>query len=302
MSSTDRGFFSQLLGDATLPRRVESIVALPVERLVAGLAQPRRHFDETSLTELAASIRDRGILEPILVRKQEEQFEIVAGERRVRAARLAGLTEVPAVIREFSDQEARIVALLENLQREDLNPVEETEAIMELLALRLGETTGGAFRRLERAKNELLRDPAASPEDLPVIEEVFGTLGRNWQSFLRNQARLLSLPAEVYGAVRDGKLDYTKALVLAKLENSEEQRALLERTISEGLSVREIREAVYALQTKGAPSTPRVAATERYKRLGALLKRSAVLEDKRRSTRVLKLLDELERLLDETRG
>lgn len=298
MSSADKSFYSQLLGDAALPRRVESIVALPLERLVPGPAQPRTHFDEASLADLAASIRRQGVLEPVLVRKQGDQFEIIAGERRCRAAKLAGLAEVPAVVREFSDQQARVVALLENLQREDLNPVEETEAILELLALRLGETREGAFRTLERVKNERLRDPDASPEALPVIEEVFGSLGRNWRSFLRNQARLITLPGEVYRAVGEGRLAYTKALVLAKLAGAGERRALLERAITEGLSVRELREAVNSPR-EDAPNTPRAAATEHYKRLGALLKRSAVLDDERRSARVLKLLGQLERLLDD---
>lgn len=302
MSNANDSFYSQLLGDVALPRRVESIVALPLERVVPGSAQPRTHFDEASLAELAASIRNQGVLEPVLVRKQGNQFEIIAGERRCRAAKLAGLTEVPAVVRDFSDQEARVVALLENLQREDLNPVEETEAILELLALRLGETTQGAFRTLERVKNERLRDPGAAPEALPVIEEVFGALGRNWQSFLRNQARLITLPSEVYRAVREGRLAYTKALALAKLDDEGERRALLERTISERLSVREVREAVHALQAKGTPETLRTTATERYKRLGKLLRRSAALNDKRQSSQILKLLDQLERLLDKSDG
>lgn len=302
MSSADKSFYSQLLGDVALPRRIENIVALPLERLVPRSAQPRKHFDETALADLAASIRSQGVLEPVLVRRQGGDFEIVAGERRCRAAKLAGLTEVPAVIRELNDQEAHIIALLENLQREDLNPVEETEAILELLALRLGETTQGAFRSLERVKNERLRDPNALPEALPVIEEVFEALGRNWQSFLRNQARLITLPEEVYQAVSESKLSYTKALALAKLEEVEERRTLLERIISEGLSVREIRNIIRELRTRGEPDTVRFTVTERYKRLGTLFKRSAVLNNKRGSKQVLRLLDQLEQLLEEDKA
>lgn len=297
MSESKSGFFDQLLGPGTRRKSVESVVALPLDELKPGPAQPRTHFDETLLAELADSIREHGILQPVLVRQRDGYFEIVAGERRCRAARLAGLAEVPALVREVSDQDARIIALLENLQREDLNPIEETEAVLELLALRLGSTPQEAFQTLERTKNALLREPNSTPGPLRAIEEVFTALGRNWQSFLRNQARLIGLPEELYRAVSDNKLAYTKALVLAKVEDGTKRRELLGKAVEDGIGIRELREAVRNISVRGTPDTQRKAVTERYKQVGTLLKRSSALEDRKRGSRILKLLEELEQLL-----
>lgn len=302
MSESKISFFDQLLGPGARRKSVESVVALPLEELRPGSAQPRTHFDDASLAELADSIREHGVLQPVLVRQRDGYFEIVAGERRCRAARLAGLVEVPALVRELSDHEAHIIALLENLQREDLNPVEETEAVLELLALRLGGTPQEAIQALEKTKNGLLREPDSTPEHLSAIEEVFTALGRNWQSFLRNQARLVGMPEELYKAVSDGKLAYTKALVLAKLDDASKRRELLEKALNDGIGIRDLRESVRNLRAKNEPDAQRTAVTERYKHLGILLKRSSALEDRKRGARVLKLLEELEQLLVDGRA
>ncbi len=302
MSESKIGFFDHLLGPRARRKSVESVVALPLEELQPGSAQPRTHFDDASLAELADSIREHGVLQPVLVRQRDGYFEIVAGERRCRAARLAGLVEVPALVRELSDYEAHIIALLENLQREDLNPVEETEAVLELLALRLGGTPQEAIQALEKTKNGLLREPDSTPEHLSAIEEVFTALGRNWQSFLRNQARLVGMPEELYRAVSDGKLAYTKALMLAKLDDASKRRELLEKALNDSIGIRDLRESVRNLRAKYEPDAQRTAVTERYKHLGILLKRSSALEDRKRGARVLKLLEELEQLLADGRA
>ena len=108
--------------------RSEEIRQIPVDAVEPNPYQPRRHFDESSLSELAASIKEKGVLQPITVREKDGGFELVAGERRWRAAQMAGLAEIPAVVRDLADREVMEIALIENLQREDLNPIEEAEA------------------------------------------------------------------------------------------------------------------------------------------------------------------------------
>jgi ParB family chromosome partitioning protein len=181
---------------------------LPVEAIERNPNQPRKRFEEAKLEELAASIREHGIVEPILVRKQGGRYRIVAGERRWRAAQRAGLGEVPAVVREASEREAFELALVENLQRADLNAIEESEAY-----------------------DVLLRDHGLTQE------EVAKRVGKE-RSTVTNALRLLKLPEEVRDAVRDGRLDMGHARALLGLDDPEAIRKAALRAIRDRLSVR----------------------------------------------------------------
>jgi ParB family transcriptional regulator, chromosome partitioning protein len=194
---------------------------LPVDRLRPGKYQPRTQMDETSLAELAASIRTQGIMQPILVRAVDntpgaERYEIVAGERRWRAAQLAGLTEVPVLVRSIPDEQALAMALIENIQRENLNPLEEAQGLQRLID-EFGLTHQQAADAVGRSR------PAAS-----------------------NLLRLLQLNRLVQDMLMAGKLDMGHARALLPVAGAQ-QVALAQRIVHKGLSVREIERLVQHL-------------------------------------------------------
>lgn len=205
--------------------RVRSSKEVPIEHLRPGRFQPRRHFDPTQAEALVASIRERGILQPILVRRTgDDAYEIVAGERRWRAAQEAKLHEVPVVIKEFSDTDALEVALVENLQREDLTPLEEAEGYR-----RMTEEFGHTQERLARA------------------------IGKS-RSHLANMLRLLGLPDEVKKMLDDGRLSagHGRALLAAG-----DPVKLAAKAVRQGLSVRQLERLTQGHKRgagKGAPA------------------------------------------------
>jgi len=199
-----------------------NLLLLPVEAVERNPEQPRKRFDEAKLEELAASIRQHGVVEPILVRRQGGKYRILAGERRWRAAQRAGLKEVPALVREATDREAFELALVENLQRADLNAIEEAEAY-EVLASDHGLTQ----------------------------EQIAVRVGKE-RSTVANALRLLKLPEEVRNAVRSGQLDMGHARALLGLGAADEMKKLAQRAIREGLSVRALEALIRGLAKKPA--------------------------------------------------
>lgn len=213
--------------DALLPEDSYrgNVRQIPVTELDLNPDQPRKAFDEAALEQLADSIREVGLLQPILVKPEQGRYRIIAGERRFRAARLAGLNQIPCIEKEFSQHEMLLAALIENLQREDLNPMEEAEAIRAIMD-RLSLTQEEAAKRLGKSR------PA-----------------------LANTLRLLSLPPEVAALVREGKLSEGHARALAGLKSQSRQVALALLAVRDGLSVR----ALEALCKQ--PEKPRLRQT-----------------------------------------
>ncbi|PTA66947.1 ParB/RepB/Spo0J family partition protein [Deinococcus arcticus] len=233
-----------------VPEQAKTI--LPVAQLQPGVGQPRRAFDEASLAALAQSIRAEGVLQPLLVRPVGESYEIVAGERRWRAAQLAGLSEVPVLVRELDDRQARVAALVENLQRENLNVIDEVDGKLALVALALGLEPEGARTRLIR----LLAEERG--EEHATLDEVFAPLGESWASFAKNKLRVLRWPAELVEALRQG-LPLTLGAVIASAP-AEHHAALI--TLAQGGASRsELRAQVGQLtaSTKVAPSRAALA-------------------------------------------
>jgi ParB family chromosome partitioning protein len=268
---------------------------LPLEAL-SPRPQPRRRFEEASLEALADSIRAHGVLEPLLVRPLGDgRYAIVAGERRYRAARMAGLSEVPVRVVELSEKEARLFALVENLQREDLNPYEETVGVLALLSEDLGkpvEEVVGLLRRMRKEKRgEAGHNVMASPE-AQRVEEVFQALGRmTWESFVQNRLPLLNLPPDLQEALLEGAIPYTAALELKKVKEEGERGRLL-KEVKAGLSLRELKAKVRELLKKEASPPPW------HKEVLAKLAKvdlEALLPEKR--ARVEALLAELKELL-----
>lgn len=249
-----------LLGEATdLTRAQTAEQTLPVVSLRPGSTQPRRAFTEAGLQDLAQSMREHGVLQPLLVRPTEGGYEIVAGERRWRAAQLAGLAEVPVVVRALSDEQARVAALIENLQREDLNVIDEVDAKLGLVALALGLSPEDARARLM----QLLREEPGP--DHQTVETVFAPLGEGWETFTKNKLRLLNWPAPLLEALRNG-LPYTLAAVVAGAP-AEHQTRLIELA-TQGATRAALRLEVQRLaQTHPAEETSR--ALEAVRRLSS---------------------------------
>lgn len=188
----------------------EEIVEIPLKELRSNPYQPRKNFDEEALQELSNSIKEHGVFQPIIAKKSIKGYEIIAGERRVKASILAGRETIPAIIRDFSDQDMMEIALLENLQRENLNALEEAMAYKKLLD-ELGLTQEQLAKRLGKSR-----------------------------SHITNMLGILTLPEEVKDEIIKGKLSMGHARVLSKIEDSEEVKDLANKVIKEGLSVREI--------------------------------------------------------------
>jgi len=258
------------------------------------------------MQQLVESVRHDGILQPLLVRPLEsERFELVAGERRYRAAELIGLTEVPVTIREMSDDQARQFALVENLQREDLNPVEETEGILELLALRLEKTVEEVISFLRRMENEAggkATNNVIGSEESTAVVNVFTSLGRmSWESFVKNRLAILNLPKDILEVLRSGQLEYTKGRALAQIKDESSRQQLLEEAVTQGLSLNQIREKIKVLKSPKSPQPP-PEAEELRKQLGKLnrlSKKSKALESSKTRQQVEKLLSQLQDLLSE---
>ena len=233
------------------------VVRVSLEALLPS-PQPRRRFE--ALEALAQSIREKGVLQPLLVRPLGDgRYAIVAGERRYRAAKMAGLSEVPVRVLEISEKEARLLALVENLQREDLNPYEETLGVLELLSEDLGKTKEEVVSLLERMRKEkrgvVARNVSGTPE-AQRVEEVFRTLGRmEWESFVRTRLPLLGLPEDLKEALEAGAIPYTAALELKKVKDEALRRELLEAARA-GLSLRELKARVREVLAKEKAPKP----------------------------------------------
>lgn len=277
---------------------------LPIAKLKPPDYQPRQHFDPDKLAELAETIRKHGVLEPLLVRPAGDRYEIVAGGRRYRAARLAGLTDVPVAVRELDDREALELALLENVQREDLNPVEEAEGMLKLLEVRLDKSRGEVVSLLHRMRNEgkgKVTQNVLGSDEARAVEDGFAAAGLSWKSFVETKLALLNKPEDVLDAVRSGQLAYTKAMAIAAVKDEAERRELLKDAIARGLSLSQIRGRIGELRgTAGAGETNETPE----KRMAKLAKRAKVAkwDDPKKRRKLEKLLGQLEELLDGGEG
>ncbi len=308
--SIDRkGLFATILGEVPREKGTAGDVrALPLDALSLPQRQPRRYFDEGAMEDLVASMRVNGILQPLLVRPlagDGEAYEVVAGERRYRAAQEAGLSEVPAMIRPMNDEEAARYALLENLQREDLNPVEETEGILGLLSGALDADVEGTVTLLYKMANrKKLSAPRAAthnvmggdPQEETVVA-VFGSLGTmTWESFVKNRLPLLNLPDDVLEALRAGRIAYTKARVVARIKDEGKRRALLREAMEENLPLVSVRERARALSAESSPPTPEDLPA-RASVLAKNLRRRGALRDPETRERLESLLVQMEEIL-----
>lgn len=273
-------------------------LSVDTEKIQLPQQQPRRYFDPQKMEQLVQSVKEHGILEPLLVRPLANgNYELVAGERRYRAAREAGLLAVPVVVRELSDEEALALALIENLHREDLNPVEETEAILQLLALKLKIDVPEVSSLLYRMQNAVagkITDNVIGKKEAETVKEVFAGLGlMEWESFTANRLPLLRLPEEILEALRSGRIEYTKAKVIARVKDEAERKSLLSEAIASQLSLTQIKERLKAKQ----PSTERGELQTRWDTTTRQMKKSLLWDDPKKRQKIESLLAQLEALL-----
>jgi ParB family chromosome partitioning protein len=254
------------------------------------------------MRELVESVREYGILEPLLVRPLSNgEYELVAGERRYRAAKEVGLDTIPIVSRELNDQDAIRIPLVENLQREDLNPVEETEAILNLLTIELNLSKEEITSLLNQVANAKKRGQELTGNVSRQIEQVSEVLSSiadiTPETFRTTRLPLLNLPPDILDSLRQGQIEYTKAKVIAKVEDPEQRQALLKRAINEGLSLTQIRTEITAGErTSDSGQSPTLR--DDFDRIYGKLKKSDVWNDSKKQNRLKKLMAEIESLLD----
>lgn len=225
----------------------DSVVQLPIGDIDPNRNQPRKKFDDDALLALAESIRHSGVISPILVARDGARYTIIAGERRWRAARLANLDTIPAIVREWDDVKRQEAALIENIQREDLNAIEEAQGIHTLMT-----------------------------ECALTQEAVAERLGRS-RSAVANLLRLLTLPARIQSAVVDGTLSAGHARVLAGIADREQQANLFAKTLQFGWSVRQLEEAAKHAPEKKEKKRPALLPAE-YEELGERLRSATGLK------------------------
>ena len=201
---------SALIPEREIGHKNNEIINVQIGQIKPNPLQPREHFDTQSMEELAQSIREKGVIQPLLVRHKGEAFELIAGERRLRAAQILNFSEVPVIIKDVEDQDSLELALIENLQREGLNPIEEAHAYQYLIE-----------------KFKLTQD------------KISAVIGKARVS-VTNTLRLLKLPYEIQEEIKKGRLSFAHGKTLLEIEDPNQQRRLAQETISKSLSVNEL--------------------------------------------------------------
>ena len=249
---------------------------LSIGDIVPNPNQPRTHFNETELNELSESIREHGVLQPLLVRKKGSKYEIIAGERRYQASKLADLTEVPVIIKDVDDQQMMALALIENLQRSDLNPLEEAKGYRQLI-----DASGMTQDALSKAVSKS-------------------------RSAITNSLRLLDLPEPVQQLIFDGQLTAGHARAILAVPYEDARIKLAERVVKEGLSVRATEHLAPLFSVGDTPKTPRPVTPQSFKKAARVLRQRFNTNVRVKSTRgknkieiEFKDEEELKRILSE---
>ncbi|ABW31431.1 chromosome partitioning protein, ParB family, putative (plasmid) [Acaryochloris marina MBIC11017] len=270
-----------------------SSLSIPIKNIHLPTNQPRKYFNAEKLAQLVTSVKEHGVLEPLLVRPLKNgEYELVAGERRLRAAKEAGLTEVPIIAKQLNNREAVHVALIENLQREDLNPIEETDAILDLLGLVLElnkEQVIALFYQAHHAKHRGQELGQNVLSQLDTVQQTMQEVGRfSIDSFRSSRLPLLKLPEDVLEVLRQGLLEYTKCQAIARVSDKKVRANLLNTAITEQLSLKDIKLEIQSLKAEDK-QTPQNLLSQRCKDIGSRLQKSKVLDNSRNRSKIKKL-------------
>ncbi len=228
---------------------------MSIEDIVPNPNQPRTHFNESELEELSESIRENGVLQPLLVRKNGMKYEIIAGERRYQASKIAGLEKLPVIVKDVDDQKMLELALIENLQRSDLNPIEEAKGYKQLI-----KSSGMTQEALAKAVSKS-------------------------RSAITNSLRLLDLPEQVQTLMYEGKLTAGHARAILAVPFEESRVMLAEKVVAEGLSVRATENLAPLFSVGDVPRTPRAVTPQSYKKAARVLRQLFNTTVKVRSSR-----------------
>ncbi len=236
------------------PDTKDEVVQLYLDDIIPNRFQPREVFEEKALKELAVSIKEHGVIQPIIVRSVNGKYEIIAGERRYKASALAGLTKIPAIVRDLDDKESSKVALLENLQRKNLNPIEEARTYQKILEI-----------------------------DQMTQEELARTMGKS-QSAVANKIRLLSLPDEIQNYLLKEELSERHARALLNIDDPEKQKEMAQKVIDNKMSVRSLEDEIKVMLGKTGPKPKEekqevVASTAAFVNDNPLIPTAEVQED-----------------------
>ena len=238
-------------------QQAQATTHLPPDSIKRSPYQPRKYFDPESQAQLNANVREFGILQNLVVRAIDDGYELIAGERRSIAAVANNLTTVPVVILSLSDRDARRLALAENLHRDNLNPIEETQAILSLLAIELEVGTSEEVRSILYALDNLAKgkkvthNVMGNVEDCQIIVDRVindNAKGMNWRSFVNNRLPLLNLPDLVLGAILKGEIEYTKGQAIAKIDDTDRRSEMLAMAIEQHWSLTQIRAQIKSSQ------------------------------------------------------
>jgi ParB family chromosome partitioning protein len=268
---------------ALIPEKVaekeEKVVFLPIEKVRPNPLQPRENFDAEGMEDLMHSIKEKGVIQPVLVRRKGEFFELIAGERRFRAVSSLSIPEIPAIIKDVDDQDSLELSLIENIQRQSLNPIEEARAYQYLID-----------------KYQLTQ------------EEVSDVLGKS-RATVTNTLRLLKLPIEVQDELKRGRISFAHGKALLEIEDANKQRRLVQEIISNSLSVRELENLLKVHKPriskthKAGAIDPQVAAWEEALQ-HALATKVRISKKKKRGQIHIEFfsVEDLERIITKIRG
>ena len=218
----------------------DAILRIKLDLIKPNPLQPRERFDPAGMEELVASVREKGIIQPVIVRRAGDHYELIAGERRFRAAQTLGLAEIPVIVRDAQDQDALEISLIENIQRQDLDPVEEARAYKYLI------------------------------EKFQITQERLSEILGKARTSIANILRILNLPQEIQDEIRKGRLSFAHGRALLELTDTNQQRRLAQETITRGLSIRELENLIKARR-------PRITGLK--SRMAAIDPAAAVLEE-----------------------
>ena len=223
---------------ALIPEKADvsknEILYIQIDKIKPNPFQPREDFDSQSIEELSRSIKEKGVIQPLLVRRRGDAYELIAGERRLRACKLLRINEIPIIVRDAKDRESLELALIENIQREGLNPIEEAHAYQHLI------------------------DKFSVTQD-----KISDVLGKSRAS-IGNTLRLLKLPHEIQQEIKKKRLSFAHGRALLEIDNTNQQRLLAQEVISKGLSVRELENLIKTRRPKGIRRRVATATREPY--------------------------------------
>lgn len=266
--------------------------------------QVRKYFDSEKLDSLATTIKEQGILEDLAVFELPDKpgyYQLVFGERRYRASDIAGLEELPVrVIDRPNTRDLLKLQLIENKHHEDLNPVEEVEAVLALLSVELQKSKEEVIALFKQMDNDVRRQSynVIGQKDSDVVVQICESLNIRWRSFALNQLQLLRLPQDVLEFIRQGKIEYTKALAVAKVKDKKLRTKLLREVSKKNLSIREIRDRVKSIKESKQPSQEVISYKEKWKTISKEVGKSKVWDDSKKRKKLESLIQQIESLIE----